>query len=720
MIEDRALNISFYEYKIYIKEIEDPEKGDIISEKNPFENSSFKKEKEKSQRGESMLNQSIYTFEMSEESQNGQNSNIQSYSKNLNENQLDRKSFIEAKKEQENKNASAYPKGYELKLDNINDEVKIIFNKQINDVCNILKESTIILRVNYHKKINIKFEKIIYKKREKRRKTEIAEKREITDKREKRPKTEIAENRKIDIREITYKQFTTLSKEEQEQKYELDDYNNLFENYKQLIRFLKEIPKELFSKINLQIELLIKINLKEDKNKNDKNKKYINSKYIIENSFSQKKIKYYCYQDSDILNHCNYKGFTSFLEKMIELEKQSSNNNIFKPEICSKEKQNLEQENIDNNSTKSASNSKISIKKIKKPKEIIKKVIELDDGSILSNERIINFKINENPNNDDKNKEFIIEENHIDYKYFSKNNYYSIDNSKNETLYPCTNIFKLKDGDYIIFNNTGIYTGSNFFKDLFKIKYSSLSKNDYIGGIKINDEIIAFMPNKEEIEGKNKIINSLDFYNVKLKKHLNDIILENYSFLLSGNNFPIMKIKIKELSLLLIACKNNNDGVKNGILLIKLQFNEDNIKKTYLKFYDTNNFEVYCFCPLFKLENIFKNIQVNETEYFLVGGFDSIKKQGLIKLYEIENIDKNEKIEITFIQDIIIEKNEGSNGLEYFGGFKEPISCIIQSLQGEIFVICKDGNEYSFSEPNFERKRENKDKSNLESRKKNL
>jgi hypothetical protein len=249
--------------------------------------------------------------DQNEGSQNAQNNDILNYSEDLNENPFNRKSFIEAKKEQENKNAT-YPKGYKLKLDIINDEIKIINYKRIDDVCNILKESTIILRVNYHKKINIKFEKIIYKKREKRGKTEIAEKREITDKREKRPNTEIAENRKTDIREITYKQFTTLSKEEQEQKYELDDYNNLFENYKQLIRFLKEIPKELFSKINLQNELLIKINLKEDKNKNDKNKKYINSKYIIENSFSQKKIKYYCYQDSDILNHCNNKGFTSF------------------------------------------------------------------------------------------------------------------------------------------------------------------------------------------------------------------------------------------------------------------------------------------------------------------------------------------------------------------------------------------------------------------------
>ena len=560
MIEEISFNISLYEYKIYIKEIYEPEK----TIKTPLEYSSVKNEKEKSQRGD--------IHEMSDEKI------IQSNSKNSNENLLSSKSLDEAKKEKEKQIASAYPNGYKIKLDIINNEEIKKFYKRIDDICNILKESTFILIINYHKEIKIKFEKIIYKKREKREKTEIVE--EI---------------------EITYEEFTTLSEEEKEQKYELDEYYNLFGiYYKKLIEFLDkiiEIANKKFSEINLQNELLIKINIKEDKNKNtDKNNKIINSEYINENLFSKKMIQYYCYQDRDILNHCDYKGFTSFSEKIIELEKPSSNNE--------KGKQNLEQENNNNNSTKNESNSKISIKLIGKQKKNAQIVRELDDGSILSDGRIINFKIINDPNNVYKNKEIIIRENHIDYKYFSGNNYNNIDISNIGALYPCMNIFKLKDGKYIIYSEIGIYKCSNIFNSGVKIEYSSLSKNAYIGGIKINDEIIAFIPKSNESKKENELkINSLDFYNAKLKKHLNDIIFENYSFLLSGNNCPIMKIpKIEDNKLLLVACKNYNGGDKNGILLIKMRFNEDEIKKTYLKFYNTNNFEVYCFCPLFKIK----------------------------------------------------------------------------------------------------------------------
>jgi len=774
MIEDKSLNISLYEYKKNIGLIKDPEKGTIISEKNAFENSSIKKERERSQRGESMLNQNINMLKMSKENKNGQNSNIQSYSENISEDPINRKSVIEAKNEQENKIVSPYPIEYKLKLDIIDNKEKKIFYKRINEVYSILEESTIILIINYHKENIIKYDKIIYKKRKKRRKietlerseiiekrgkTEIAEKREIIEKSEKREKTEMAE--KTDIREITYEQFTTPSKEEQEQKYDLI-YNNLFESYKKLIDFLgtiKENAFELFSEQNLQKELLIKINLKEDKNKNAE-KKYIISKYIIENSFSEKKMQYYCYQDIDILNEGNYEGFKSFSEKIIELEKLHSNNNIIKPEIYPKEKQNLEQENNNNNSTKSASNNKISIKKNGKQKEITEKVREFNDGlilsdgriinfeaknddsklsderiinfeaknddSILSDERIINFEANNDDSilsderiinfeakNDDKNKVTIILKNHIKY-----NKCNSTDNSNDKIPYPCKNIFKFKDGKYVIYNETGIYKGSDLFSNILRCQYSSLSKNNYKGGIKINNEILAFMPNSNEPKKEDKLINSLDFYNVKLEKPLNNIIFKNYSFLLSENNFPIMKIpKFEERKLLLIACKNknNDDCVKNGILLTKLKINEDNIEEEYQNFFNTNNFEVYCFCPILKGNNILKNDQKIETEYFLVGGLDIDKNEGLIKLYKVIHHNEIEKVEIKFIQDIIIEKK-----LNYFEGFKDPISSIIQTLEGEILVICNDGNEFSFSEPNFEEMEKNKDKSNLESCRENL
>jgi len=195
----------------------------------------------------------------------------------------------------------------------------------------------------------------------------------------------------------------------------------------------------------------------------------------------------------------------------------------------------------------------------------------------------------------------------------------------------------------------------------------------------------------------NSIPSKLVFYNSKLKRFLNDIVFEkNYSFSFLENNYPIMKIpKFEERKLLLIACK---DGVKNGILLTKLKFNEDDIE-AFQEFYEINNFKVYCFCPILKIEKkqFLENVQIIETEYFLVGGFDIDKNEGLIKLYKVIIYDEIKKKEIEFIQDIKIETNKN------FKGFKEPISSIIQTLKGEMLAICKDENVFSFSEPDFEK-----------------
>ena len=62
------------------------------------------------------------------------------------------------------------------------------------------------------------------------------------------------------------------------------------------------------------------------------------------------------------------------------------------------------------------------------------------------------------------------------------------------------------------------------------------------------------------------------------------------------------------------------------------------------EFYETYNFEVYCFCQIVIFENNHKNIpnlEINNkegnkkiiTDYFFVGGFDIEKREGKIKLY---------------------------------------------------------------------------------------
>ena len=115
-------------------------------------------------------------------------------------------------------------------------------------------------------------------------------------------------------------------------------------------------------------------------------------------------------------------------------------------------------------------------------------------------------------------------------------------------------------------------------------------------------------------------------------------------------------------------------------------------KNINYKFYKTQNFEVHCFCQII-LDNV-------PTNYFFVGGFNSnsIKGEGIIKLY-ILNLNKNfNEITFEYLQDIIINKNYID-----FKGFQSAISCITQSLNGNILITCWDGNVYLFSPPNIDK-----------------
>ena len=74
---------------------------------------------------------------------------------------------------------------------------------------------------------------------------------------------------------------------------------------------------------------------------------------------------------------------------------------------------------------------------------------------------------------------------------------------------------------------------------------------------------------------------------------------------------------IRKNKILLCACKKYLKNQKNGILLISFEENNDN--KIYYKFYDTKNFEVYCFCPILII-NIDKYLNnksiIKDTDFF--------------------------------------------------------------------------------------------------------
>ena len=97
------------------------------------------------------------------------------------------------------------------------------------------------------------------------------------------------------------------------------------------------------------------------------------------------------------------------------------------------------------------------------------------------------------------------------------------------------------------------------------------------------------------------------------------------------------------------------------------------------KFISTEEFEVDCFCQI----NIKKGRKNIKSNYFFVGGFDILKRQGVIKLYRIF-FKKENGINIEFLNDIYFDDD---NILE---GFEGTINCIVQSLNnGKILVSCK-------------------------------
>ena len=161
----------------------------------------------------------------------------------------------------------------------------------------------------------------------------------------------------------------------------------------------------------------------------------------------------------------------------------------------------------------------------------------------------------------------------------------------------------------------------------------------------------------------------------------------------------------KTKTILLCACKKYLEKQNNGILLISL---ENNSQKSY-NFYDTGKFEVYCFCQISNEYiinyNSYYNNEIekkNNINYILVGGFNKYKGEGLIKLYKLEYNEVIEKIKIEYQQDIIFKKITRKISQKAFIGFKNPISCIIQSrIKKNILISSFDGNVYLFSEPNI-------------------
>jgi len=242
--------------------------------------------------------------------------------------------------------------------------------------------------------------------------------------------------------------------------------------------------------------------------------------------------------------------------------------------------------------------------------------------------------------------------------------------------------------------------------EAFEIKYDKVKDNakdkdkcklkdlPFRGCIKINDNYIALTSNSILPYGEDLLF----IYDANTKELIKRI--NNYSFIVGVNGLSLMDISEeddenqKENQILLCACKKYTNSQKNGILII----DTNNIKEKeelYYTFCDTYDFEVSCICPL----KILKDNKMQATNYFLAGGLDEERRQGIIKLYKIQynEKDKKDKIKIEELQDIVIENNDS------FTGFNSNIECMIQcQSDGKIYVSSSDGNLALFSEPNLD------------------
>ena len=265
-------------------------------------------------------------------------------------------------------------------------------------------------------------------------------------------------------------------------------------------------------------------------------------------------------------------------------------------------------------------------------------------------------------------------------------------------------LLKINESNYLVCYEHEAFYYSDLFSDIVTTSKNTINDIRSVkSAIKINNYYSALKLCNIYSKGYNAIM----FYKNKINK--NKIVRNNdFSFTYTVNGLTVLPREENNLNnnnkILLCACKKYLKNQKNGILLVNLEFKENEINDFNIDrhFYNTGNFEVYCFCPLFIINNnkILNNndIKIIDTEYFLVGGFNLDKKIGEIKLYKVfygKNFSENS---IEYIEDIIIDKKDNLKS------FRGPISSIIQDKTnelGNILITCWDGYVYLFSSLNI-------------------
>ena len=279
---------------------------------------------------------------------------------------------------------------------------------------------------------------------------------------------------------------------------------------------------------------------------------------------------------------------------------------------------------------------------------------------------------------------------------------------------------------FIICETSSVNIYTDIFDRISHKHFTRLNPGQSFNSLFLNKtkNLIAITSNKVLPLGK-ECLKIIDIDNKEKNKEISG------SLIASSNGISLIENSNKKnQKILLSGCKKYLKDQKNGILISISCFNtsEDSITS---KFYDTENFEVYCFCQILLNK---EDKDWAKSDYFFVGGFDNDIRQGLIKLYKVYFNENEEKSKLEFIDNIIIE-NEDKKEIKVikkksreemlkseifainkeinkysillikqnFKGFRGPITSIIQSnINGNIIVSCYDGNVYLFTPPNLD------------------
>ena len=280
------------------------------------------------------------------------------------------------------------------------------------------------------------------------------------------------------------------------------------------------------------------------------------------------------------------------------------------------------------------------------------------------------------------------------FKYASSNNEEIKEGKSEKNIYKSNQCFEIntkKGTEYLISGSNGLYRSTTLNAENWNGE--EISKESLLDGIKITDSLYAFYSN-EKFNEKNIIL----IYDTK--KEISDQKIDNnpksiktFANSIGKNTFPSFNnpfyvINVNDnYKILLCACRGYCSNNVNGILITRIEASTFTTKSKDL--FDTEDFEVSCFCSIHENKE-------KKYSYILVGGLETDKRRGMIKLYKFSYKGFDDDVKIEFIQDAIEDFEQFQD--DDFDGRINKIF-IPEGKKRDVIVQCFGGSCYLFNLP---------------------